>query len=90
MKFAPRISPRLIAVIDQLAARELSSAEICRLVGEEAERIGLTRPSYQRVRVLVLEARRRPPDLSTRESLSGIAYPFRSPTILWPMPPRRR
>ncbi len=35
----------------------MSIAEINRLVGEEAERIGLTRPSYERVRELVHEAR---------------------------------
>ncbi len=33
-------------------------AETCRRVGAEAERLGLFRPSYQRIRVLVHEARR--------------------------------
>lgn len=57
MRFASRLSPRLFDFIERLAERPLSSAEINRLVGAEAERIGITRPSYERVRELVHEAR---------------------------------
>jgi hypothetical protein len=54
---APRISPRLLDVVERLAPRPVPIAEINRLVGAEAERLGLPRPSYQRVRQLVHEAR---------------------------------
>jgi hypothetical protein len=89
MKFAPRISPRLVAVIYRLARGDLSPAEICRQVGDEAERLGLTRPSYQCVRLLVMETRRRPVGPSTGEVLAGIAYPFKPPTVVWPASHRR-
>jgi hypothetical protein len=36
----------------------LPIAEVCRRVGAEADRLGLTRPSYERIRVLVHETRR--------------------------------
>jgi hypothetical protein len=90
VKFAPRISPRLVSFLDRLAARDLSAAEICRQVGDEAERLGLTRPSYQCVRLLVKEARRLPAGRSAGEALAGIAYPFKPPTILLPTLRRRR
>jgi hypothetical protein len=89
MKFAPRISPRLVTVIDRLAKRDLSPAEICRQVGDEAERLGLTRPSYQCVRLLVRENRSRPAGPSTGEALAGIVYPFKPPTVIWPTSHRR-
>jgi hypothetical protein len=54
--FAPRISPRLLEAIVRLDDRSVPIAETCRRVGREAERLGLPRPSYQRVRVLVHEA----------------------------------
>ena len=91
MKFAPRISPRLLALIERLADRDLSPAEICRLVGDEAGRLGLTRPSYQRVRVIVREARRRPRPVSTGEVLLDIALRAKPATaIMGPTPPPRR
>ncbi len=43
--------------IECLAERPMPIAEINRLVGAEAERFGITRPSYERVRQLVHEAR---------------------------------
>jgi hypothetical protein len=55
---APRISHRLLEAIVRLDDRSRPIAETCRRVGAEAERLGLFRPSYQRVRVLVHEARR--------------------------------
>ena len=57
MRFASRLPPRLFDLIEHLADQRLSIAEINRLVGAEAERIGVTRPSYERVRELVHEAR---------------------------------
>jgi hypothetical protein len=68
---APRLSLRLIDEIERLSRRQVPIAEINRLVGAEAARMGLHRPSYERVRMLVHEARalRR----AGRESVSTLA-----------------
>jgi hypothetical protein len=58
MKFAPRISPRLVEAIVRLDDTRVPIAEVNRRVGSEAERLGLRRPSYQRVRELVHQTRR--------------------------------
>lgn len=57
MRFASRLPPRLFDLIEQLSAERIPIAEISRRVGAEAERLGVTRPSYERVRELVHEAR---------------------------------
>ena len=54
---APRISRRLVEAIVRLDDGSRPIAETYRQVGSEAERLGLTRPSYQRIRELVHEAR---------------------------------
>jgi hypothetical protein len=54
---APRISRRLVKAILHFDDRSRPIAETYRRVGVEAERLGLTRPSYQRIRELVHEAR---------------------------------
>jgi hypothetical protein len=54
---APRISRGLIEAIVRFDDRGRPIAETYRRVGAEAERLGLTRPSYQRIRELVHEAR---------------------------------
>src|SRR3954471_19064201 len=54
---APRISRRLIDALVRFDDRGRPIAETYRRVGAEAERLGLTRPSYQRIRELVHEAR---------------------------------
>ena len=79
--FAPRLSPRLFDAIVRLDDRKVSIAEVNRRVGAEAWRLGLPRPSYQRVRVLVHEARRvrrrrRP---STASLLFDVAANVRDP-----------
>ena len=53
---APRISPRLVAVIVRATRERVPFAEIARRVGREADRLGLSRPSYEQVRVLAHEA----------------------------------
>ena len=50
MQFAPRYTLRLLDVIERLALERAPIAEINRRVGAEAERLGLARPSYERVR----------------------------------------
>ena len=58
MTFAARVTTRLLALIVELDDRSRPIAETCRRVGAEAERHGLTRPSYERVRTLVHATRR--------------------------------
>jgi hypothetical protein len=77
--FAPRISLRLLAAIERLDDRSVSIAEVCRRVGAEAERLGLPRPSYQRIRVLVQEARRRRMEPDTVDVLLDVAWRARPP-----------
>lgn len=57
---APRIDERLRRFIAGSAASD-SAAEITRATGELAWRLGLPRPSYQQVRVLVRRADPAPP-----------------------------
>jgi hypothetical protein len=77
VKFAPRISLRLRALIERLADASLSAAEITRAVGTEAERLGLRRPSYEQVRKLVREHRARPRRPSAAEVLLDEAFHVR-------------
>jgi hypothetical protein len=65
--------------IERLAERPYRSAEICREIGDTAERLGLRRPSYEQVRLLVRQARRRPRRVSTGEVLLDIALRARHP-----------
>ncbi|HKF14145.1 MAG TPA: hypothetical protein VKB13_02850 [Gaiellaceae bacterium] len=55
---APRIRRELVEVLVRYDKPGRPIAETCRHVGAEAERLGFTRPSYQRVRELVHESRR--------------------------------
>jgi hypothetical protein len=52
LRFAPRISPRLLEALARLDDPRVPIAETCRRLGSEAERLRLPRPSYERVRVL--------------------------------------
>jgi hypothetical protein len=59
------VSPELCRWIERNDDELLPIAEIARQLGDEADRRGLTRPSYERVRQLIHESRlrrrRRPP-----------------------------
>lgn len=55
---APRIDTRIVAGIRQLDDASLPIAETCRRAGALAERLGVVRPSYEQVRVLVHAERR--------------------------------
>jgi hypothetical protein len=78
--FAPRIPPRLLEAIVRLDDTRVPIAEVNRRVGREAERLGLHRPSYQRVRELVHHSRRlrrrRP---TTASVLLDVAFRVRPP-----------
>jgi hypothetical protein len=58
LSFAPRIPRRLLDEIERQSRRSVPIAEMNRCVGRAAARMGLYRPSYQQVRVLVHTARR--------------------------------
>jgi hypothetical protein len=91
VKFAPRISLQLRAHIERLAESSLSAAEITREVGKTAEGLGQTRPSYEQVRTLVREVRRRPKSPSTADVLLDIAFRAKpADALLRADPPRRR
>jgi hypothetical protein len=86
LRFAPRLSPRLLEAIARLDDERVPIAEVCRRVGTEADRLNLPRPSYQRVRELVhvvrqarRERRRRP---STSAVLLDVAFRVRPPAAI--------
>jgi hypothetical protein len=58
LSFAPRISRPLLDEIERQSRRRVPIAEMNRCVGRAADEMGLYRPSYQQVRVLVHTARR--------------------------------
>jgi hypothetical protein len=77
VKMAPRISGRLIEAILRLDDRGRPIAETYRRVGAEAERLGLTRPSYQRIRELVHEVRNMRPRLSVSDLVRTVCTPLK-------------
>jgi hypothetical protein len=56
---APSIDGRLRRLTRRLTRRGMAAADIHRAVGQYAQLLGLARPSYQQVRVLVVEHRAR-------------------------------
>jgi hypothetical protein len=50
---SPRVDPRLVAAAFALDDRRESYAETCRRVGVVADQLGLPRPSYDTIRVLL-------------------------------------
>jgi hypothetical protein len=73
---APRIDERLLRLIDRIAS-DVSAADATRLVGEAAEALRLTRPSYQQVRVLLRSSRDEKARVSNLDVLIDIALRFR-------------
>lgn len=73
------MSPHLLETLVKADSPSVPIAETCRRVGREADRIGLARPSYERVRLLVHESRhiRRGP--STASVLADVAFRVRPP-----------
>jgi hypothetical protein len=82
MRFAPRLHPRLFEAIVKLDDPGVRIADTHRRVGELADRHGLPRPSYERVRQLVHHARRRRVYPTTTEVLLDIAFRTRPPLAL--------
>jgi len=79
---APRIDSRLVAAIERLDDRTVRIAETNRRVGTVADALGLPRPSYEQVRTLVHEARRRGRRPSTGDVLLDVAFRVRPPSVL--------
>jgi hypothetical protein len=79
---APRIGARLEREVVKLDNGKRSFAEICRLAGGAAERLGRPRPSYEQVRVLVHRSRafRRGP--STARVVSDVVFRVRPPAAV--------
>lgn len=76
---APRISPRLLEAIVRFDKPSRPIAETSRRVGREAERLGLPRPSYERVRELVHMMRRIQRGPTTASVLLDVAFRLRPP-----------
>jgi hypothetical protein len=76
---APRLDSRLVAAIERLDDPTAPIAETNRRVGEIAEAIGFARPSYEQVRTIVHEARRRGRRPGPGEILLDVALRSRPP-----------
>lgn len=81
VRSAARISDRLYKRLVKLDDPSVPIAETYRRVAAEAERLGLTRPSYERIRVLVHQSRRwkRNRGPSTTSVLVDVAFRVRPP-----------
>jgi hypothetical protein len=76
---AARLTPRLLAELGRIDDGRLPIAEVNRRLGEAAEQLGLRRPSYARVRVVVHEQRRLRARPSTLEVLVEVSTRARPP-----------
>jgi len=74
----PRIDERLVAALARLDDPTLPIAETNRRLGLVAEGLGLIRPSYQQVRIIVHELRSRRRSSRVGETLLEIAYGMRT------------
>jgi hypothetical protein len=80
---APRLDARLIAALERLLDEDVPVAELNRRLGAVAAALGLPRPSYERVRLIVNERRRgRLATPTTGEVLLGVATRSRHPEDL--------
>jgi hypothetical protein len=84
-RIAGRLTPQLAAELVAIDDGRLPVAEVNRRLGEAAERLGLQRLSYERVRTLVGELRRSRLRLgpTTTEVLRDIAWRARPPQALF-------
>ena len=83
MRFASAIQPELLPYLSRLSKdRGLSAAEITRRVGERARVLGLHRPSYAGVRLLVQDARIKPEEPSWGTLALEVATRQRHPEVL--------
>ena len=76
---AARIGQRLLRELERADDGRSSIADVCRRVGRAAERYGLLRPSYERVRQLVHARRAQMPTVTTAEVVLDVLYRTRPP-----------
>ena len=81
-KCAPRLAPRLLAALERFDDGKIPIAELRRLLGAEAERLGLPRPSYERVRVLTHELRAHRAESTTADVLWDVTWRVRPPDAI--------
>jgi hypothetical protein len=79
---APRIGPTLLAGIERLDDDSFPIAEVNRRVGALASHLGVPRPSYEQIRVLVHEHRRRGLAPTAGQILLDVAGRSRPPEAL--------
>ena len=80
LAFAPRIPPRLLEALVRLDDPGVPIADTYRRVADHAERHGMRRPSYERIRELVHEFRRlRRRGPTTASVLVDVAFRARPP-----------
>lgn len=79
---APRIGPTLLAAIERLDDEALPIAEVYRRVAALASHLGLPRPSYEQIRVLVHEHRERGLAPTAGQLLLEVALRTRPPEAL--------
>jgi hypothetical protein len=84
LTFAPRLPARLRDEIARQSRRPVPIAEMNRRVGEVAVAMGLPRPSYERVRVLVHAAWRSAAQAQARivTFAVGVALRLRPPRVV--------
>jgi hypothetical protein len=96
VRAAPALDPRLVAAIVRIDDRERPIAETHRRVGQVADRLGIVRPSYEQVRILVHAFRAHGPSASAvGDVLLDIAFRVAPPQKLLDVlagvePPRRK
>ena len=79
---APRIGPTLLAAIERLDDDAVPIAEVNRRVGALASQLDLVRPSYEQIRMLVHEHRRRGLAPTAGQILLDVAARSRPPEAL--------
>jgi len=79
---APRISPTLLAAIERMDDDSVPIAEVYRRIAALASHFGVVRPSYEQIRILVHEHRRRGLAPSAGQILLDVAVRSRPPEAL--------
>lgn len=79
---SPRIDSRLLAALERLDDRARPIAETHRRLGLVADQLGLCRPSYERVRMLVHELRSGHRGTGAGSLLLDIAFMQRPPEAI--------
>jgi hypothetical protein len=79
---APRIDSRLVAAAERLDDPSLPIMETYRRVARVAGALGLVRPSYEQIRKIVHEARRRGRRPTIGDVVLDVAFQLRPPTAI--------